>query len=95
MKRFLDRVGVSQKVLDLIPDTVATCSVCRAWAKPGPSNACNIDLPDTFNQQVECDLVFIHKFTILHLLDRCTRWEAGVVIPDKDLHPRPSQGADL
>ena len=33
MKRFLDRVGVAQKVLDLIPDTVATCSVCRARAK--------------------------------------------------------------
>jgi hypothetical protein len=83
MKRFLDRVGVSQMVLDLIPETVATCSVCRAWAKPGPSNACSIDLPDTFNLQVECDLVFVHKFTILHFLDRCTRWEAGVLIPDK------------
>ena len=26
---------------------------------------------------------FVHKFTILHFLDRCTRWEAGVIIPDK------------
>ena len=61
MKRFLERVGVSQKVLDLIPEIVQTCRVCREWAKPGPSNACSVELPDTFNQQVECDLLFVHK----------------------------------
>ncbi len=83
MKRFLDRVGVAQQVLDLIPEIVHTCQVCREWAKPGPSNACSVDLPDTFNLQVECDLVFIHKFIVFHMLDRCIRWEAAQVIPDK------------
>ena len=61
MKRFLERVGASQKVLDLIPEIVQTCRVCREWAKPGPSNACSTELPDTFNLQVECDLLFIRK----------------------------------
>ena len=84
MRRFLERVGVSQRVLDLIPEVVHTCSVCRAWAKPGPSNACSVDLPDRFNQQVECDLLFVHKYIIFHMLDRCTRWHAASVIPNKE-----------
>ena len=84
MRRFLERVGVSQRVLDLIPEVVHTCSVCRAWAKPGPSNACSVDLPDRFIQQVECDLLFVHKHIIFHMLDRCTRWHAASVIPNKE-----------
>ena len=64
MKRFLDRVGVAQRVLDLIPEIVHTCQVCRDLAKPGPGNSCSIDLPDTFNMKVECDLIFIHKFIV-------------------------------
>ena len=57
MKRFLQHVGVEDRVLDLIPEIVHTCSVCRQWAKLGPSNACSVDLADAFNQQVECDLL--------------------------------------
>ena len=84
MKRFLERLGVSQKVLDLIPGVVHTCKVCREWAKPGPSNACNVEIPDTFNKQVECDLIFVHKHIIFHMLDRCTRWQAATVVPNKE-----------
>ena len=53
------------------------------WAMPGPDNVCSVDIPDTFNKQVECDLLFIHKHVIFHMLDRCTRWHAGALIPDK------------
>ena len=64
MKRMLERVGVSQQVLDRIPEVVQTCRVCREWQKPGPDNACSTSLPDTFDQQVECDLLFVHKYVI-------------------------------
>ena len=53
------------------------------WAKPGPDNQCSVDIPDTFNKQVECDLLFVHNHIIFHMLCRCTRWHAGAVIPDK------------
>ena len=82
-KRSLDRVGVSQRVLDIIPEIVQTCRVCREWAKPGPSNSSNVEIADTFNLQVECDLIFIHKFIMFHMIDRCTRWHAAMVIPNK------------
>ena len=83
MKRFLERVGVSEQVLKLIPEVVQTCRVCREWAKPGPDHVCSTEIADTFNSQVECDLLFVRKHIIFHLLDRCTRWHTAVVIPDK------------
>ena len=53
------------------------------WAQPGPDNVCSVDIADTFNKQVECDLLFIHKYIIFHMLDRCTRWHAGTLVSDK------------
>ena len=44
---------------------------------------CSTELPDKFNDQVECDLLFVHKYIIFHMLDRCTRWHAARIIPDK------------
>ena len=70
-------------MLDLIPEIVNTCNVCRELSKPGPCNACSVDLADKFNQQVECDLLLLHKRVIFHMLDRCTPWHA-VVITEKE-----------
>ena len=83
MRRFLDRVGVPERVLELIPEICQTCRVCREWAKPGPAHATNTEIPDQFNVQVECDLLFVRKTIVFHMLDRCTRWHATRVIPDK------------
>ena len=83
MTKMLSRVGVPDKVLKLIPEICQTCKVCREWQKPGPTNASNIEIADSFNVQVEADLLFIHKHIIFHFIDRCTRWHAAVLIPDK------------
>jgi hypothetical protein len=45
MQRFLERVGVAEEVIKLIPEIVQTCRVCREWTKPGPANVCSTDLP--------------------------------------------------
>ena len=84
MKRFLEKVGVSTKALDLIPEICQTCKTCREWQTPGPSTALNTNFADTFNQQVECDLLFVGKQIIFHMIDRCTRWHATVLVPGKD-----------
>ena len=83
MTRMLHRVGGAQKTLDLIPSIVNSCSVCREWAKPLPDSASNMNIPDAFNQQIECDLMFSQGLNILHLIDRCTRWHAAAIVPDK------------
>ena len=90
MKRFLEKVGVSQLALDNISNIVQSCPVCREWAKPGPANVGTTSAPDKFNQQVECDLLeFNHlddkeHHRVLHLVDRCTRWQATTEVPNKE-----------
>ena len=83
MKKFLQRVNVPDRVLQLIPEIVQTCRVCREWAKPGPSHQRSAEMSNTFNDQVECDLMFYRKVIIFHMIDRCTRWHSACIITDK------------
>ena len=91
MKRFLEKVGVSQVAIDNIANIVQSCPVCREWAKPGPSNVSTTSVPDKFNQQVEVDLIeFSHlgldkeRHRVLHMVDRCTRWQATTEVENKE-----------
>ena len=83
MTKLIKRVGVVETTLQLIPEIVQTCSVCREWNKPGPTHASCIDLPDYFNQKVEIDLLFMYTRSILSILDRCTRWHVAAEVEDK------------
>jgi hypothetical protein len=84
MKKFLDRVGVAPKVLELIPQICQTCAACRGWAKPGPDNVCSAGFADEFNGQLECDLLLARKFIIFHMLDRCAHRRVAKLIEGKD-----------
>jgi len=61
MINFLKRVGVPDRVIAIIPEICDTCKICREWQKPGPANVASVSLPDKFNEQVECDLLFVRK----------------------------------
>ena len=84
-KRMLERVGVADEVLKMIQEVTDTCKVCRQWANPCPSRASNIEA--AVNVQVECDLIFIHKHIIFHMIDRCTRWHTAAIIENKEKTP--------
>ena len=83
MSRLLNRAGVPERILKLIPPIVQTCASCRAWARPQPENMANVDLPESFNAQVEADLMFVHDAIIFHMIDRCTRWYHSIIIKGK------------
>ena len=83
MTKLLERAGCPQSALDKIKEITDTCSACRAWAKPKPDSVASLEMPDTFNKQVEYDIVFIYKFSIFHLVDRCTRWEETYIVDSK------------
>ena len=90
MKRFLEKVGVSEVTIANIPNIVQACPVCREWSRPGPSNISTTSVPDKFNQQVEVDLIEVNHIIdskhhrILHMVDRCTRWQATTEVPNKE-----------
>ena len=83
MKALLERAGVPKATIEMVDDVVDTCVSCRKWARPLPDAITSIEVADTFNYQVECDLLFIHRAIIFHMVDRCTRWHEARVIPDK------------
>ena len=84
MHKLLERAGVSPEVLALIPDIVDTCASCRQWQKPQPAAQAHVELADTFNAQVECDLMFVKQYIIMHFVDRCTRWHHALEVKSKD-----------
>ena len=84
MQRTLKAAGVPAKVLELLRETVETCSVCRTWTRLGPDTVASGRIVVGFNVEVEGDILFITlpgtKYTFLHLVDRGARWESTHVL---------------
>ena len=85
MKDLLQAAGVSPDVLNLVSRVVDTCSICRAWSRPGPKSIATTHLPTKFNEVVEADLLFYKRHVILHLLDRCTRFTVASLLPNREV----------
>ena len=83
MTRLLDRAGV-RDIATLVHEVVDTRACCRKWAKPLPASVASVNVPDAFNVQVECDLLFIYDYIIFHLICRCTRWHAAVLVENRE-----------
>ena len=62
--RLLERAGVPKEALDIIPDIVHTCAACRTWSQPLPQIVASVNIPGRSNDQVECDIVFIHSLPL-------------------------------
>ena len=87
MQRTLRAAGVPSSVLELVRETVETCSVCRTWTRPGPDTVASGRIIIGFNVEVEGDILFITlggtKNVFLHLVDRGVRWNATKVIRNR------------
>ena len=64
MLKMLTTAGLPKNILDMVPDIVDTCRECRIWQRPGKETQVSISVPTTFNEQVECDLMFYKKYII-------------------------------
>lgn len=84
MATLLSSAGVPASVLQIVPDVVSTCDICRAWSKPSARSVVSTRMPEKFNQELEIDLLFIGPHVVLHLIDRAIRWSVGVKIPSKE-----------
>ena len=72
MINMFKRVGIATPILDLAPEIVDTCAACRSWSKPLPASVASIEMAETFNDQVEADIVFTHADAVFHSIDRRT-----------------------
>ena len=83
MQKLLKKAGAPEEIIDMVPDIVDTCAACRTWSKPLPDAQASVEIADTFNYQVECDLLFVYKYIVFHAVDRCTRWHQAVVVENR------------
>ncbi|CAE7353799.1 RE1 [Symbiodinium sp. CCMP2592] len=83
MTQILRAAGVSNRVIEMIPDIINTCRECRKWARPGPNTQHALTASLRFNQHVEVDLLFYRTHIVLHLICRATRWHGGCVVQSK------------
>ena len=86
MMTLLEAAGVSKEVILLIPSIIDTCSVCRNWQRTGPRTVTSMRVPESFNQEVQIDLLFYKTHIILHSIDACTRWSAVAILPNRESH---------
>eukprot|EP00975_Prorocentrum_lima_P036146 7605112-Prorocentrum_lima.AAC.1 len=59
MHRILQAAGVKPTVLNLIPDIVDSCRMCRMCQRPPLSSAATPRLTTSFNDVAQHDLLFI------------------------------------
>ena len=64
----------------MMPEIANTCTCCRPWSKPPPAS---VELADSFNLQVDCKLLFVYRYIIFHLIDRCAQWHAACLVQSK------------
>ena len=87
LKAILHRAGIPKKTLDMIDGIVDTCRICRTWTRPIADTVASSRIITGFNIEVEGDLIFYRQNgimnTILHLVDRGTRWAQAYLINGK------------
>ena len=84
MTQILKHAGVSNRVLEMVPQVIQACVECRKWQRPGPATQHAMTASIKFNQHVECDLLFYRSFTVFHSLCRATRWHSAVPVSSKE-----------
>ena len=84
MRSLLSAAGVDPHILTMVQQVVDSCTVCRAWSRPGPSAAVSTRMPSSFNDEIQVDLLFIERKVILHVICVCTRFSAGVIVKSKE-----------
>ena len=84
MMTLLEAAGVKKDVIQLVPQIVDTCVVCRNWQRPGPRSVTSTRVPDVFNKEVQIDLLYYKTRVILHCVDACTRWTAALGVDSRE-----------
>eukprot|EP00435_Cladocopium_sp_Y103_P052682 s894_g16.t1 len=84
MQVLLEAAGVNPQILAMIPSIIDTCDICRHWQRPGPRSVASTRLAETFNKEVQMDLLFYKIFVVLHCIGSCARWTLVSLLPNRE-----------
>ena len=83
MRLMLSKAGLDNARLNVIKAARDSRRERRAREKPGNAIMSSVALPEKFNEEVGCSIMFgKQQHYVFHAIDRCIRVSAGVGIPD-------------
>ena len=91
LRNLLSLLGVSSRAMELIPEVVDSCRICRMWAPKAPAVKVTARLSIRFNQCLQADLLFyanefevpVADYILIHMIDECVKWS--------EIHETPSK----
>lgn len=94
LQSLLGAAGSSSKVCSFVPQVAHACQVCREWRRPGNANKLTYSLAQSFNEEVQFDLLFYRSLLqptsggdkgipVVHFIDCCIRWSACSMSPTR------------
>ena len=84
MEKFLRRLGVPDKCLELAKQVIAACEECNDRAPIATKLKYRAELAGSFGEVMVRDLFFISGKTFLLMVDEAIRWKLAEVLPKKD-----------
>ena len=72
-------------MLKLIPETVASCGVCRKFSRLKSRPKVRTDQPTSFNEEVQVDYFKLWDSWFMIIVDVATRYKTIVQVPGRDL----------
>ena len=85
LQAMLSRAGMPAEVLKLIPETVASCGVCRKFSRLKSRPKVRADQPTSFNEEVQVDYFKLWDSWFMIIVDVATRYKTIVQVPGRDL----------
>ena len=85
MQSMLSRAGLPADAIRLVPEVVASCSVCRRFAKLHSKPKVRVDQPSTFNEEVQVDYFRLWDTWFMIIVDVATRYKTIVKVSGRDL----------
>ncbi|CAE7280604.1 RE2, partial [Symbiodinium microadriaticum] len=85
LQSLLSRAGMPAEVIQMVPEVVAGCSICRRFARLKSRPVVKAGHPAFFNEEVQADYFQLWNQWFLILIDACTRYKMVTSVTGRDL----------
>ena len=77
--------GMPAEVLKLVPETIASCGICRKFSRLKSRPKVRMDHPTSFNEEVQVDYFRLWDHWFMMIIDVATRYKTIVQVSGRDL----------
>ncbi|CAE7272753.1 RE1 [Symbiodinium natans] len=85
LQSLLSRAGMPSEVLKMVPETIASCGICRRYSRLKSKPVVKTSHPGSFNVEVQADYFQLWDQWFMILIDVATRYKTIIKVPGRDL----------